>query len=376
MRSQGLQVFVYPEELRFTPPEALAAQVAALGCTAVSMAVVYHRGRRVLPRHGHVSFLPATTAYFEPAYERYGDLAPARLAAPDVCDAVVRFREACRATGIGFRAWIVALHDEVLAERHPDVAAHGLGGPLGHSLCPSSPDVVAYVATLARDVAAQLRPDAVDVEAWLYPAWEPSYTLTLALEPLEERAVLLAPQCFCRSCRVLLGPREAELEAAVREAAGPPFGAGRWDDALADELAGRRKGPAARLTQDLEEAVRREGAELRLFASGVPAQARLQGLSILAAGHADSVLIGCARLVGAELVERFCGLRTLTGDRPAVVSMNWAPERTPASMADDARALVAAGADGLALYNLSLVPEAGLDAFRAAAAAFREAAGF
>ena len=31
------------------------------------------------------------------------------------------------------------------------------------------------------------------------------------------------------------------------------------------------------------------------------------------------------------------------------------------------------GAEGLALYNLSLVPEAGLEAFRAAAHAFRGA---
>ena len=42
-------------------------------------------------------------------------------------------------------------------------------------------------------------------------------------------------------------------------------------------------------------------------------------------------------------------------------------------MADDVARLVAAGAGGLALYNLSLVPAAGLDAFRAASAAFHAA---
>jgi hypothetical protein len=42
-------------------------------------------------------------------------------------------------------------------------------------------------------------------------------------------------------------------------------------------------------------------------------------------------------------------------------------------MAADVTRLAAAGAEGLALYNLSLVPEAGLDAFRAAASAFRAA---
>jgi hypothetical protein len=55
-------------------------------------------------------------------------------------------------------------------------------------------------------------------------------------------------------------------------------------------------------------------------------------------------------------------------------SLNWFPERTPAVYADDARRVAAAGADRLALYNLSLVPEEGLHAFAAAAAAFEEAA--
>jgi hypothetical protein len=42
-------------------------------------------------------------------------------------------------------------------------------------------------------------------------------------------------------------------------------------------------------------------------------------------------------------------------------------------MAADVTRLAAAGADGLALYNLSLVPDEGLTAFRAAADAFRAA---
>jgi hypothetical protein len=51
--------------------------------------------------------------------------------------------------------------------------------------------------------------------------------------------------------------------------------------------------------------------------------------------------------------------------------MNWSPSRPPAALAGDVRGVVAAGAEGLALYNLSLVPEAGLDAFRAATQAYR-----
>jgi hypothetical protein len=52
------------------------------------------------------------------------------------------------------------------------------------------------------------------------------------------------------------------------------------------------------------------------------------------------------------------------------VSLNWTPERTPDAFAAAADLVAAGGATGLALYNLSLVPAAGLDAFRAAATAF------
>lgn len=376
--SQGVQVFVYPEELRFVSPDALAAQVAELGCDAVSMAIVYHRARRVFPRHHHVSVLRGSTVYFAPDPRRYGELLPDANADPDLREAVLRFREACRDAGIAFRAWVVALHHEGLATRNPGAAAHGLdGSPLGHSLCPSAPGAVEYVAALAGDVAARFEPETVDLEAWAYPAWEPSYTLTLALQPLGPRAELLATQCFCEHCSRLIGTGAEELEQLARRSAGAPFSA-PGDDAVdggdvIHELAGARATGAARLVAAVAGSVHAEGVELRVFGSGAPAQARLQGLAPAAVEHADSVLLGCARLAGNELHERFAGLRELIGPRTPTVSTNWTPERTPAALADDVRRLVAAGAGGLALYNLSLVTTAGLDAFRAATAAFHAA---
>ena len=112
---------------------------------------------------------------------------------------------------------------------------------------------------------------------------------------------------------------------------------------------------------------------MRVFGSGPVRQAALQGFAASALAASDRLLLGCGALAGDELLERFEGLRALAGGRVATASINWSPERTAADMAVDAERLTAAGADGLALYNLSLVPEAGLEAFRAAAAAFRSA---
>lgn len=348
----GVQVFLYPEELEHVEPDALAEQVLGLGCDAVSVAVAYHRGRRVFPRHRRVSVLTQTTVYLEPDAPKYGALRPEGTATP----ALHRFREACERAGLRFRAWMVGLHNGELAAAHPEAAARLLdGSPAGHSLCPSAPAAVEYVAALAADAAAQLGPEAVDLEAAFYPAWEPSYTLTLALEPLSEEARLLLPQCFCSSCRVLFGP---DVEARTHAA----------EAGVVAELEHGRADGARRLVEAVAAAVHEQGSLLRVFVSGPPEQAALQGVSPESVAAADALLYGCGPLRGDELQTRFEGLRGLTR-RPGSVSTTWAPERT--DLAADVERLAAAGAEGLALYNLSLVPEAGLEAFRAASAAFR-----
>lgn len=376
----GVQVWMYPEELRFTPPEALAEQIVELGCDAVGVSLVYHRGRRVFPRHRHISILAGTGVYFAPAPGRYGELVPRATASDELRDDLKRFRVACADRDLRFRAWIVPLHDEDMVRARPDLAAQALDGSLlTHSLCPSAPAVVEYVAALARDVSEQLEPELVDLEAWQYPAWEPAYTLTLALEPLSDAAELLATQCFCASCRALLGDRADELERLARSAAGPPFGAPPGEvlplgDAVG-ALAAARSSGARVLSEAVAEAVHASGALLRLLCSGRAAQTRLQGVSASSIAPADAVGLGCGRLHGRELAGRFTELRDVVAGTPLSVtaSTNWTHERTAQSMAHDVAELARSGADGLSLYNLSLVPEAGLEAFATAARSFREA---
>lgn len=365
----GVQVFLYPEELEHTTPAELVRLVRDIGADTAIVAVMYHRARRVFPRHHRVSVLTAPTLYLRPDEWRYEKLVPAGRAH----DGLLRFRDECGAAGVRFHAWVVGLHHELLASAHPESAARLLdGSPAGHSLCPSSPDAIAYVAALAADVAAQLRPDAVDLEAGFYPAWEPSYTLTLALDPLSARAQLLGSQCFCRHCAAILGDT---VEARTRTAAGPPFGPSAGDhdidhDLVAD-LGRLRASGAASLVREVARAVHDERSGFRVFCSGPPEQAALQGVAPEPAAAADAVLFGCGPLGGAELLERSDGLRTLAG-RSGTVSTNWTPDRD--TFGGDVERLARAGAEGLALYNLSLVPDEGIDAFRAAATSFREAA--
>jgi hypothetical protein len=361
----GVQIFLYPEELEHTSPTELVELIRHIGADTAIVAVMYHRARRVFPRHRRVSVLTVPTFYLSPDRSRYRRLAPEGRAT----EGLLRFRDECRTAGLRFHAWVVALHHETLAAAHPDVAARLLdGSPAGHSLCPSSDDVATYVAALAADVAAQLRPDAVDLEAGFYPAWEPSYTLTLALEPLSDRARLLGSQCFCGHCAASM---DGALEARARAAAGPPFGPAADDDDAIAELGRLRASRSASLIREAARAVHAEGSLLRVFCSGPSEQAALQGVSPESVASADALLFGCGPLGGAELLERFRALRGLAG-RAATVSTNWTPERR--TFAADVERLEHEGAEGIALYNLSLVPEEGIEAFRSAASSFREAA--
>lgn len=369
----GIQVFVYPEELESVEPGALAEQILGLGADAVSMALTYHRARRVLPRHGRVSVSPGGAVSFTPDVARYGELVPVATATDELRRSVLAFRESCSLAGLRFRAWLVALHSEPLALAHPGLAARTVDGvSTEFSLCPSADAAVEYVAALVGDVCAQLEPESVDLEAALYPAWDPSYTLTLALDPLSERARLYAAQCFCSACRRLLGAVCDELELRTRSAAGPPFGPpGDADPAVADELAAARSGGVSRVLRAAAGAAHGAGSTLCATASGPAEHARVRGLAPESAAAADRILFGHGTLSGQELEERLRELRPLAGDRDITVSLNWAPERTPETFAADAERAAAGGARGLALYNLSLVPENGLEALRAAGSAFR-----
>jgi hypothetical protein len=99
------------------------------------------------------------------------------------------------------------------------------------------------------------------------------------------------------------------------------------------------------------------------------AMAVLQGAAPEAFAPADRVGLGCGTLTGDALAERFTALAALAGDRPLLASLNWSPDRTAERFAADVRAVVAAGASDIALYNLSLVPETALTDLSTAARA-------
>lgn len=374
-------VWTYPEEALLAGPERLAEQVAELGFGGVAVALSYHRARLLYPRYGHVATVPAGHIAFDPDPQRYEALTPTRTASVETVRAVHELRAACARRGIAFHAWLVLLHNEALVSALPEAEAQSVyGAPVGRSLCPSHPQSAAYVRSLVDDVCRQFAPDGIEVESAAYPAWEPGYTITIWQGEPDPRALRLGSQCFCAACRDLFaaaGEDPEVLAARTRAAAGPPFTAGERssdadDDAVAAltaRLIAPRAAALGRLLGDACGQAHAHGASLRTTAYGEAATVALQGVAQAAVADVDGVILTLGERSGDEMLDHFAALRALTGDVPAVVSTNWDPARTPAAIAADVGALRAAGAAGVALYNLALAPGRALPAFAAAAAA-------
>lgn len=375
-------VWTYPEEAALAGPDRLAAQVAELGFAGVAVTLSYHRARLLFPRYGRVASVPAGHLAFEPDPSRYGAFAPTRTASVETVRAVHELRSACMRRGIAFHAWVVLLHHEGLVDALPEAEAQSVDGtPIGRSLCPSHPAAAEYTAALVEDIAAQLAPDAFEVEAATFPAWEPAYTMTIGHGEPTARAKRLGSQCFCPSCRerfAAAGQDAEQLAAETRAAAGPPFASPGVDPAsdLEQRLGRVRAEALGALLGATAERAHAAGATLRTTAFGDARTVALQGISPVALAGVDGVVLGLAEAAGDDLLDRYHALRALTGDASAVVSTNWAPHRSAESLRTDIERLAGAGADGIAVYNLALAPAEALPSFAVAATAAATPASF
>lgn len=375
--SHDIQIWLYPEEIELAGAKRLARLASDLGVGAVSVALTYHQCMRVFPRYGAVRPGAPGGLHFEPARRGYGPLAPRPSPAAVGAERIAELRAACETAGVGFRAWIVALDNEALAAENPNYAAQTLDGtPTFHSLCPSHPEVRAYLRALVEDVIDLFAPDLIELEAATYPRWN-GYLAEIALVPLSLGTRRYGAQCLCNACQAVLGEdgiRADHARAVLAAAAGPPIGGGTDDDpALIEAIAAVRDRVVAGLLAEVRDSLP-NSTQLRILGLGAPDDMRLQGLGTLSAAAVDDVLIGLGTLSGEELQEQLRAHITAGARPPGAVGINWTPDRDGQRLGDDAIAALKCGLRGVSFYNLSLLPETGLDDVRAAISLLRAAA--
>jgi hypothetical protein len=175
-----------------------------LGLTNISIAASYHGGKALLPhnKQQHVYFIEEGAVYFPAAHRYFKNtrLKPrvSRLAADrDIFRDIV---ERCGKTGVSTTAWTVALHNTHLGLTYPDVTTQNVfGDHYFHSLCPSQPDVIAYMRALAGTLASYPI-EAVEFETFEFVPFRHYAFLEKEGIGVTPFAGLLLSLCFCPAC--------------------------------------------------------------------------------------------------------------------------------------------------------------------------------
>jgi hypothetical protein len=204
-------IYLYAWDLLDEGVADVAATLRGVGADTAVLASSYHAGKFVRPhgKSGKVYFPEDGTIYFRHRPERYGRIAPLPNPMLAQCDPFeLLAREAPDLHRVG---WTVCCHNSALGRLHPDVVARNcFGDPLVYSLSPAHPDVRAYVVALCRDLAERHHLDAVTLETPGWLPWEHGYHHEFQLLPLNEWLAVLLGLDF--SPAVIAAAAAAEID--------------------------------------------------------------------------------------------------------------------------------------------------------------------
>ncbi len=351
-----LSIWMCPWDLEGRDPDAVLDELEGLGLNGCSLAVAYHGGRMLLPRHPWrmVYEQHPSALYFEPDLSRFGRLKPA---VSPLAGLLPPFLEAARRRRFPVEAWTVFCHNDYLGAAAPDCCVeNAFGDRYTYALCPSHPDVRAYVLVLAEAVSGLEGIAAIDVEALSYMGYE-----HLSLH--DKRGTALSPEtvrmlsiCFCRYCRLR---KSEEIADAVRRAVRAAVNGGGLAEIPAMEPA-----PVPPVLEELRTAAR--GVRLNLRVSPDP----------LFRGGKTAIGFENAARVADETTVTFFGTPVSAATIPPR-SMRPLPVRagfvfhgpdcsSEADVRDRIATLAAADPDGISFYSYSMASQTQLEWLRRA----------
>lgn len=198
------EMFLYPWDVMDEGAQALAERLSALGVESVSLAVVYHSGKLLLPHNPkrHVLLHQDSRSYFPFDANRYGRLSPVlgELLEGQVDSFWEDTLRAFHKENIRVCAWVVLFHSDRLSRQNPDCAQQNAWGePSPHSLCPSNEEVLQYGLELLVDIA-RTGVDELHLEAAEYGGF--THGAHHEMQAFSNTAELenLMGLCFCPAC--------------------------------------------------------------------------------------------------------------------------------------------------------------------------------
>ena len=206
-------IWLGPWDLEDRDPDIVLDELVGLGLNACSLALSYHGGRMVLPRHPKrfVYELHPSAVYVPVELSEFGRLKPE---VSPLSAIVPAFLDAAQRRGFPVWAWTVLCHNDHLGTLAPDCCVeNAFGDRYTYALCPSHPDVQKYVVALCAALSAIPGITGLDVEALSFLGHEhASLHDKCGVDWSTQKSSLLS-LCFCEYCH----PPD-ELRRAVRHA--------------------------------------------------------------------------------------------------------------------------------------------------------------
>ena len=356
-------IYLYPWDLEDEGAESVIARLRDTGLDAISLAVSYHAGKFTRPHaNGQKVYFPEDgTIYFPPDLSHYGRVKPivnSRVGGYEALQVLER-----AAPGFSVTAWTVGLHNSPLGRAHPDlVVRNAYGDPLWNSLCPSKPDVRAYLVALCADIANNQPVAEVAIETPGWQAFRHGHHHEFELIDLTQNAQILLGTCFCDDCVAAAGTAgidAAALKARTRGDLGRFFADGAeptdpaTDDAWQPFVAWRATTVTSLVAEIRDEMPPHVGLAIVPSTQSPNSLSWIEGSDLLQ-------LAGIARL---EVPAYQRGLGPIAADVGAVRATAGADARigyilrptpnlpSPAALRDAVAMIAADGATGVSFYN-------------------------
>jgi hypothetical protein len=360
------------------------------GLNGINIATAYHAGRFFQPRSPkRKAYFPEDgTIYFQPDPRLWAG----RRIVPKVADVVAEtdvlrgLIDARDRGGLSVACWTVCLHNMRLGLLHPDACTrNAYGDPNYYNLCPSHPDVRAYITTLIKDLSTHYRPDIVQLETPGFMGYAHEFHHEKDGVGLTAEDDFLMSLCFCESCIAGATNGGVDAQAAretvrrwIAETAERAVPEPRWPDFIA-------RGPEVfRDHPEVEAFVRWRFEPVTSLVSAIrdAADARTRidvidindgwrsGSDLAALGRICEGVVFCAYDRPPDVLEadtaKVRGILNETVKLGVGMRLFHPEMRSADDIASRSLAAVRAGATEIDYYNYGLVPAARLDWVRAA----------
>jgi hypothetical protein len=369
--------YVYPWDV-LGDPEALA-RLRAIGADDLAIAAAYHTVRAATPHHPRRALVTAShAALYRPVRpEAWAGraLVPAPAPWSGADDAFGAAATAVHDAGMRVTAWVVLTHSSLLGEHNPELAVSNcFGEPYPYALCPSSPQVREYAATLAAEAIRGLPVTGVCLEACgqlgIMHGGHHDKT-DGAYSPAAQRLLSI---CCCRTCRASWrahGLEPSGVTATLRDRVRDLVTGGPRDalpaEVLGDEVAATllatRHRAAAELRHAVVDGLRASAPHLRLTLHAGPdpwETGALPGLPAGAPSDVDAVVLPCWSPAERTAAALRRASTTIGADVAVGAYVTALPPVDPPDLPPHVDRLLTAGVDELHLYHAGL---AGPDRF-------------